>query len=82
MRQNRGLQGLYTRKRIYDFLVDFITTNSYSPSVEEIGTAVGLKSKSSVYYHLSILCDMGKIAMKEKVPRSITLAGYKYVKVK
>ncbi len=56
-------QGNSTRERVYNFLVDFITKNGYSPSIKEICSGTGLKSTSSVYCHLGILEKMGKITM-------------------
>lgn len=36
------------RERVYNFVVDFITKNGYSPSVREISIGANLKSTSSV----------------------------------
>ena len=44
---------------IVDFVNQFIEENGYSPSVREIGTAVGLRSTASVSYHLQALQDKG-----------------------
>ena len=37
---------------IMDYVNQFIQENGYSPSVREIGAAVGLRSTASVSYHL------------------------------
>ena len=37
---------------IVDYVNEFIQENGYSPSVREIGAAVGLRSTASVSYHL------------------------------
>lgn len=34
-------QGETTRQRIYDFLVEFMTENGYSPSIREIAEGIG-----------------------------------------
>lgn len=73
-------RGTATRKRIYDYLVKFITNNGYSPSVREIAKGVEISSTSTIYYHLYILEKMGKIRMQPKKTRSISLVGYKFVK--
>lgn len=69
------------RERVYNFIVEFIKRNSYSPSVREICIGTDLKSTSSVYNHLLTLQILGKIVMKENTPRSIRLIGYNLVKV-
>lgn len=71
---------LSRRERVYGFIVDFIKNNGYSPTVREICVGTGLKSTSSVYYHLITLKMLGKIDMKENTPRTIRLVGYKVVK--
>ena len=44
---------------IMDYVNHFIQENGYSPSVREIGEAVGLRSTASVSYHLQALQDKG-----------------------
>ena len=44
---------------IIEFVDRFIQENGYSPSVREIGAAVGLRSTASVSYHLQALQDKG-----------------------
>ena len=46
-------------QRIMEFVDSFIRENGYSPSVREIGEAVGLRSTASVSYHLQALQDKG-----------------------
>jgi repressor LexA len=38
-----------------DRILEYIQTAGYSPSVREIGTAVGLSSPATVHYHLGVL---------------------------
>lgn len=71
-----------TRKKVYDFLVEFITENGYAPCLREICAGTGLNSTSSVYEHLMKLEKEGKIEMKRGYsPRAIKLVGYKFVKM-
>ena len=79
---DKGLekQGIKSRQRVYDFLVDFITKNGYAPSVREICDGTDLKSTSSVYNHLMVLERMGKIHMKANKTRAISLVGYDFMK--
>ena len=44
---------------ILNYVNEFIQENGYSPSVREIGAAVGLRSTASVSYHLQALQDKG-----------------------
>ena len=44
---------------IMDYVNQFVQENGYSPSVREIGAAVGLRSTASVSYHLQALQDKG-----------------------
>lgn len=46
-------------EQIMDYVNQFIQENGYSPSVREIGTAVGLRSTASVSYHLQALQEKG-----------------------
>ena len=46
-------------ERIMEYVNQFIQENGYSPSVREIGAAVGLRSTASVSYHLQALQEKG-----------------------
>ena len=75
--QNEGIE---TRRKIYDFLVKFITENGYSPSIREICEGTGLHSTSTIYKQLMTLEMMGKIHTKERKSRTISLVGFQFVK--
>lgn len=74
-------QGETTRQRMYDFLVEFMTENGYSPSIREIAKGTGVKSTSNVYDHLVILEQLGMIHTENGKARTISLVGYKLIKV-
>lgn len=76
---NKHIKGT-GRERVYNFIVEFIKKNCYSPSIREICVGTGLSSTSSVYCHLITLKMLGKIDMKENTPRTIRLVGYKVAK--
>lgn len=80
MNKDTGKQGIESRRKIYDFLIKFITENGYAPSVREICKAVGLNSTSTVYHHLLVLKNMGKIEIKRNQTRAIKVVGYEFVK--
>ena len=50
---------------IIDYVNQFIQENGYSPSVREIGAAVGLRSTASVSYHLQALQEKGLLQSPE-----------------
>jgi repressor LexA len=43
------------QRQIYDFIAEFVQTNGYSPSFEEIGAALGLSSLATVHKHINNL---------------------------
>lgn len=74
------LQGEKVREKMLSFIVNYIEENKYSPTVREICNGAGLKSNSSVAYHLIKLREEGKINYIDYEPRTITVPGYKFVK--
>ena len=61
------------QQRIYDFLVSSIREQGYPPSVREIGEAVGLRSPSTVHFHLKNLAELGYIEIGAGKGRAISL---------
>ena len=61
------------QQRIYDYIAACIQTHGYPPSVREIGEAVGLRSPSTVHFHLKKLADAGVIEIGAGKGRAITL---------
>ncbi|HVJ05671.1 MAG TPA: transcriptional repressor LexA [Candidatus Saccharimonadales bacterium] len=43
------------QRQMYDFIAEFVQSNGYSPSFEEIGTAMGLSSLATVHKHINNL---------------------------
>ena len=66
-----------TRKQqqIYDYILSFTTEHGYPPSVREIGSAMGLKSPSTVHFHMKGLEEAGVIVKAEGKTRAISLPG-------
>ena len=62
------------QQRIYDYIAAAIQEQGYPPSVREIGEAVGLKSSSSVHFHLKHLEEAGYIEKGAGKGRAISLA--------
>lgn len=61
------------QQRIYDYIASCIQEQGYPPSVREIGEAVGLKSSSTVHFHLKHLEEAGYIEKDAGKGRAITL---------
>lgn len=63
------------QQKIYDYLVACIQEQGYPPSVREIGEAVGLKSPSTVHFHLKHLEETGYIEKGAGKGRAIALTN-------
>lgn len=81
MARKKEKHGDKMRRKIYAFLVRYVTKNGFAPSVREIGAAVGLKSTSTVNSHLWKLESEGKIVVRGNSPRAIRLVGFEFRKV-
>ena len=63
------------QKRIYEYIASCIQQQGYPPSVREIGEAVGLRSPSTVHFHLKNLEEAGMIDKGAGKGRAITLTA-------
>ena len=62
------------QQRIYDYIAQTIENQGYPPSVREIGEAVGLKSPSTVHFHLKHMEELGVLTKGAGKGRAIALA--------
>ena len=62
---------------ILKFLVEYISEKGYSPIMQEICDATGIKSKATVSYYLNWLKADGIIDFVPNTTRTITLTGGK-----
>ncbi len=67
-------KGDVKRNEILKFVEVFSNENGYPPSVREICAGVSLKSPSTVFGHLRILADEGKLKYEEGRKRAISVA--------
>ncbi len=61
------------QQRVYDYIVESIARQGYAPSVREIGEALGLKSPSTVHFHIKHLEELGLIEKGAGKGRAIAL---------
>ena len=61
------------QKKIYEYIASCIREQGYPPSGREIGEAVGLRSPSTVHFHLKHLEEAGVIEKGAGKGRAITL---------
>ena len=61
------------QQRVYDYIAESIAEHGYAPSVREIGEALGLKSPSTVHFHIKHLQELGLIEKSAGKGRAITL---------
>ena len=63
-------------RRIYHYLIDFLTENTYQPSIREIGRKFRVKSTKTVSDLLQSLADKGYIERDPSRSRGVRLLGY------
>jgi repressor LexA len=63
------------RKRIVDFILQFMEKKGYPPTVRDIQSGCGISSTSVVDYHLKVLEKEGHIRRDAEVSRGIELLG-------
>jgi repressor LexA len=73
--QNLVAQGEKRRAEILTFIRTYSSEHGYSPSIAEIGVAVGIVSPNAVRNHLHKLRDDGVIELTPRVARSIRIVA-------
>jgi repressor LexA len=63
------------QRQIWDFLVRYVESHGYPPTVREIGQEVGLASPSTVHAHLANLERAGLLRRDPTKPRALELLG-------
>ncbi|MXV95383.1 MAG: hypothetical protein F4Z92_05830 [Gemmatimonadetes bacterium] len=62
-------------RRILDFMVSYLRTNTYQPSIREIGQRFGIKSTKTVSEHLQALANKGYVERDPSRSRGIRILG-------
>jgi len=60
---------------VYRYIVEHVRENGFAPSIREICHALGLRSTSTVHYHLTQLAERGLIDWAEGKNRALRLLG-------
>ncbi len=61
------------QRQLYDFIAEFVQSNGYSPSFEEIGVGMGLSSLATVHKHITNLEKKGLLRRDYNRSRSIDI---------
>jgi repressor LexA len=61
------------QREVYEFVVSYVDSHGYPPTVREIGEAVGLASPSTVHSHLANLERAGYLRRDPTKPRALEL---------
>ena len=73
-------QGIQTRERMLNVIVNYMMRNGFPPSIREIGQAAGLKSTSTIVHHLRLMELNGMIERgMDGENRTIRVPGIRYI---
>jgi repressor LexA len=61
------------QREVYEFVISYVDSHGYPPTVREIGGAVGLASPSTVHAHLANLERAGYLRRDPTKPRALEL---------
>ena len=64
------------QQEIYEFICQFVSTKSYSPTIREIGAQVGISSKGVVHRHLQAIAAVGYIEIVPHKRRNIQVKQF------
>ena len=62
------------RRKILEFIADATAEHGYPPTVREIGEALGLRSSSTVHFHLKVLTELGYLKRDGSLTRALRLS--------
>ncbi len=63
-------------RKVYHYLIDFLSENTYQPSVRDIGSKFRIKSTKTVSELLQSIADKGYIERNPSRSRGVHLRGY------
>jgi repressor LexA len=62
-------------RRILDYMVEYLRSNTYQPSIREIGEQFGIKSTKTVSEHLQALAEKGFLERDPSRSRGVKILG-------
>ncbi|HIC16277.1 MAG TPA: hypothetical protein EYO83_14195 [Gemmatimonadetes bacterium] len=62
-------------REILDFMVQYLRSNTYQPSIREIGRRFGIKSTKTVSEHLQVLAEKGFLERDSSRSRGVKILG-------
>jgi repressor LexA len=62
-------------QKILDYMVEYLRTNTYQPSIREIGEQFGIKSTKTVSEHLQALAEKGFLERDPSRSRGVKILG-------
>jgi repressor LexA len=62
-------------QKILSYMVEYLRTNTYQPSIREIGERFGIKSTKTVSEHLQALADKGCLERDPSRSRAVKIVG-------
>lgn len=69
-------------QEILDYVTSYMMDHGYSPTTREIAAGIGVRSSSTVFDNLRDMREAGLINYIDECPRTITVPGYRYIKVR
>ena len=64
-----------TTKKVYDYIVEYSNEHGYQPSLREIADVTGIKSASTIFYHIEKLEKSGLVKKSAAKNRAIELTA-------
>jgi len=68
-------------QKILNFVTGYLLECGYPPTNRESADGVGYTSTSTIFNHMRDMREAGLINYIDECPRTITVPGYRYIKV-
>lgn len=66
-----------TTQKVYDYIIEYSEQHGYQPSLREIAEETGIKSASTIFYHIEKLERLGLVKKSASKNRAIEVTGRK-----
>lgn len=71
MKNRRALTG--RQKQVLGCIIDYQREHGFSPSIRDLCEMTGLRSSSSIHFHLKALEEKGYIERLRECPRAVSI---------